>query len=197
MAISKNRTKAIEQTKEYLIKSYNKTKLAVFNYETESGDYAIPALIELRDAFDHVNELLTNDEFRRQPENIYEHVRRAGVESIELLAESKMKNIRERIEKNLFLKNIVIFDRKKSIQYRRRFKFLQGLLTSLRENKTSKSWEKAIEIADTIIGQCNKLDKELPSLNEINWRKFAFYGGLTTIFLTMIAIVVTIISISI
>lgn len=195
MPISKERIKAIEKTKEYLVKGYNTTKLATLNYETESGDYAIPALIELRDAFDHVNELLTNDEFERQPENIYEHVRRAGVESLELLAESKMKDIRERIEKNLFLKNLIIFDRKKSIEYKKRFKFLQDLLTKLRQNKTSKDWEKAIELANTIIGQCNKLDNELPSLNEIKWKKVTFYGGLITAFIAIIGIFLTILSI--
>jgi len=194
MSISKDRIKAIEKTKEYLTKGYKTTKFSVFKYEAESGDYAIPALIELRDAFDHVNELLTNDEFERQPENIYEHVRRAGVESLELLAESKMKDIRQRIEKNLFLKNLIIFDKRKLIVYKKRFKSLQGLLIKLRENKTSKDWEKSIEIANEIVTRCESLDKELPSLNEIKWKKGLFYGGVVGTIIAIIGIVLTIVS---
>jgi len=114
--------------------------------EIVTGELVYVGMAEFRDAITHISRALWADdevEALRKIDEAFEHIRRAGVESIEWAAAKRFEYVRRVIETPSFLfKLIFLKNKKEALQIERQIKklFIEG-----REKKSRKDkWIEAI-----------------------------------------------------
>lgn len=151
--------------------------------EIVTGELVYVGMAEFRDAITHISRALWADDEAETMRNIdeaFEHIRRAGVESIEWAAARRFEYVKRVIETPSFLfKLIFLKNKKEALQIERQIKklFIKG-----REKKSRKDkWIEAILDYKQAIEKTDELYRLCPSKVEYRYRIFMVIAGLATL----------------
>lgn len=175
--------KVIEKIKEILDNPLRVSQNAFTFSEIVTGELVYVGMAEFRDAITHISRALwtdDEDEALRDIDEAFEHIRRAGVESIQWAAAKRFKEVKKIIETPSFIFRLIFFKKKKEILEIERE--VRKLLVEGREKKSNKKkWTEAILAYKEAIELTDKIYELCPTKVEYYWRIFVVITGLVTL----------------
>jgi len=177
-----------DQLREILEHAYPLARDAVINAETIMGEINYIGMSELRDALDHLNKAFYPN-FDNNDENIsdnlaesYEHLRRAGVDSLERCATKEFNECLEFISKPRCIYKICFLDPANENEVRQLRRDISERIANGRRLKSSKeTWEESINEYQKAVECCEELRLMFPTRNQFRFNLFALIVGLVTI----------------
>lgn len=175
--------KVAETLKEVLDYPLQGSQNAFVYAEVVTGELVYEGMGEFRDAITHISRALwiaDEEEALRNLDEAFEHIRRAGVESIEWAAARQFEYVKRIIQTPSFIFRLIFFKRKSEVLEIERQ--IRRLLLEGREKKSRKDkWVEAILDYKKAIEKTDKLYEMCPSKLEYRYRIFMVVTGLATL----------------
>lgn len=174
----------IRELEEILDRPLNVSQEAFVFAEIVTGDMVYVGMAEFRDAVFHISRALQTDSEDEALSNLdaaFEHIRRAGVESVEWAAARRYKEVKRIIQTPFFLSKLILGKRKEKILLIERQ--VRKLLIDGRKKKSEKGrWVEAIRDYKLAIEKTDKLYELCPTKFDYWTRVFFLIAALATLF---------------
>lgn len=162
---------------------YGTVKRALLVAERESGDISYPGISELRDALEHLRRAYDKpdwDEAQIELEEGFEHLRRAGVESIQEVATQRYLDLRNEVESPSLAYKIALMDLRNRRGIAGHLRDMQAKLEEARTKKSDKElWKDSVDDYLDVLDSARELEREIPPKSEAYYRIIA--GVLATV----------------
>lgn len=177
----------VERLLEILDKPYKYAKLGILDLESKSRRYSLSQILQLRDALDHIAIALVDNrgEKKKQLRSLdlaEDHLRRASIESVEILVAELFYFVLRTLEKPRIYYRIACFslpERDKLEEHLGRIQY--HTLEGRRLKGNIEDWELCLTEFRKAYDEAKTLKDQLPDRNEAKYRFIGVLGILISI----------------
>jgi hypothetical protein len=180
---------------EILDKPYKYAKLGILDLESKSRGYSLSQILQLRDALDHIAIALVDnrEEKKKQLKSLdlaEDHLRRASIESVEILVTELFYSILRILEKPPIYYRIACFSLPEKDRLEEHFERIQyHMLEGRRLKGKIEDWELCLIEFRKAYDEAKALKDQLPDRNEARYRFIGVLGILISITATAISLI--------